>query len=275
MPVLLLLIFVSPSVRSELPIFLSPIFLPASSVAAPRLGTPILLSIWPGYAKFVYNAMRAVSNLISGTRGGLSGMPSVSRLVKPALERVRNGAPTRKSWSDEDLMSLPRNGYKHELLNGKIIMSPAGFAHGDICANLSTELNLFVRKRKLGKVCDGQTGFRLRHGIKKKTVLSPDVSFVSRARVEAATAPLEAFFEGAPDLAVEVLSPGDRKSSVESKIQLYFRNGCRCVWVVDPVSRHVHVRLAAGEIQLKGVADYLQGGALLPGFRLPVRRIFE
>ena len=171
-------------------------------------------------------------------------------------------------------MSLPRDGYKYELLNGEIIMSPAGFNHGDICVAIATALNNFVRPRKLGKVCDGQTGFRLVHGFKRKTVLSPDVSFVSRQRVEAMK-DREKFFDGAPDLAVEVLSPGDNLRKIEEKVRRYFLNGARLAWIVDPFSRQVYVHQPEGAGAIKAQAESLNGSDVLPGFKLRVREIFD
>lgn len=171
-------------------------------------------------------------------------------------------------------MSLPRDGYKYELFNGEITMSPAGFNHGDICITIATALKNFARPRRLGKVCDGQTGFRLAHGSRRKTVLSPDVSFVSRRRVEAMIAP-EKFFEGAPDLAVEVLSPGDARPAVEEKIRLYFLNGSRLAWIVDPFSKQIEVRGPEGVVVIKAMGERFDGGEVLPGFKLPVREIFE
>ncbi|MBI2926274.1 MAG: Uma2 family endonuclease [Verrucomicrobia bacterium] len=172
-------------------------------------------------------------------------------------------------------MNLPRDGYKYELLNGELIVSPAGFDHGDVCTNVSTELKNYVRARRLGKVCDGQTGFRVRRGVKRKTLLSPDVSFVAQARVEAAASSLKKFFAGAPDLAVEVLSPKESLASAERKIRLLFRNGARLGWIVDPAFRRVHVLTPDGPATVKHWNESLDGGAVVPGLRVRVRRFFE
>lgn len=171
-------------------------------------------------------------------------------------------------------MSLPRDGYKYELCEGKIIMSPAGFNHGDICVAISEALRTYVRTRKLGRVCDGQTGFRLRQGVKRKTVLSPDVSFISQDRVDAMTARSK-FFEGGPDLAVEVLAPGDSRVKTAIKLRRFFKNGTRLGWIVDPVSRQVMVCQADGPAATRGISQILEGGDCIPGFRLRVRRLFE
>ena len=211
--------------------------------------------------------MKNVTTLTTHSNGS-----ALQSLPRPTLTG-RNGTSRKKIWSDRALMSLPRDGYKYELFNGEIIMSPAGFNHGDICITIATALRNFARPRKLGKVCDGQTGFRLTHGLRRKTVLSPDVSFVSRKRVEAMAAP-EKFFEGAPDLAVEVLSPGDALPAVEEKVRLYFLNGARLAWIVDPFEKQVYVRQPDGSVTIKLLAERLDAGEVLPGFRLPVREIF-
>lgn len=180
----------------------------------------------------------------------------------------------RRLWSDRALMSLPRDGQKYELWEGKISMSPAGFNHGGICLKVAFEIQKFVLRRKLGKVCDGQTGFRLRKGFRRKTVLSPDVSFVIQERMEAMLEP-DKFFDGGPDLVVEVLSPGDSVREMTDKLRRFFLNGTQVGWIVDPVSRRVHVHYRDGRAAVFGISQSLPGGAVLTGFKLPVRRIFE
>src|SRR5262245_59770923 len=86
---------------------------------------------------------------------------------------------TRKA-TEADLLETPRDGQKYELVDGEIRVSPAGFRHGLVCVALSTRLAAFVKERRLGHVVDSSTGFRLPGG----NVRLPDVSFVSRGRVE-------------------------------------------------------------------------------------------
>lgn len=187
----------------------------------------------------------------------------------------RNGAPRRKVWTDRALMDLGHDSYRYELLDGKlIVMSPAGFDHGDICSNIIIELGSFVRPRRLGSVCDGQTGFRLPGGAVRKTVLAPDVAFVRRERV-AAIKDRRKFFEGAPDLAVEVLSPGERLKKTEAKVQRYFLSGCRLAWIVDPIGRQVYVYQPGGSVVTKSAEGWLDGAEVIPGFRLRVKEMFD
>ena len=77
-----------------------------------------------------------------------------------------------KVWTDEELMALPKDGYKRELLHGEIIMSPDGSEHGMICVRLAAELQVYVRRHRLGAVFDSSTGFRLT----PDDLLSPDVA---------------------------------------------------------------------------------------------------
>lgn len=193
------------------------------------------------------------------------------------VESRRPQAPClrRKRWSDRALRSLPRNGHKYELFNGRIVMSPAGFNHGRICGKILRLLGNYAEAHHLGIVCDGQTGFRLTVGCKKKTVLSPDVSFVDRSRAASATTSLDRFFEGAPDLVVEVLSLGDSVEKTSAKLAHFFRNGAQLGWIIDPSARQVHVLRPDELAALLKSGDTLTGGPVLSGFRLSVRRLFE
>src|SRR5438093_1195455 len=86
-----------------------------------------------------------------------------------------------KIWTDEELMALPKDGHKRELLQGEIIMSPAGSEHGMICVRIAAALDQHVRRHKLGAVFASSTGFRLT----PDDLLSPDSAFVSRVRLAA------------------------------------------------------------------------------------------
>src|SRR5690349_4873847 len=112
----------------------------------------------------------------------------------------------KRNWTDEELEALPKDGHKYELLDGALVSSPGYANHGLICARLGALLLKFVDRHELGDVYDSSTGFRLSHDV----VLSPDGSFVSKARLKKILIAPDKFLFGAPDLAIEVLSPGDR-----------------------------------------------------------------
>ncbi len=135
----------------------------------------------------------------------------------------------------DDLLAAPDLG-PCELLRGKLVMmSPAGSEHGFIAANITARLATFVRRRGLGAVFGAETGFQIAHD--PDTVRAPDVAFVRAERIGGR--PGKDFFQGPPDLAVEVVSPSDRAGEVLAKVGDWLDAGCRAVWVVDPDSRTV------------------------------------
>ncbi|MFZ1937400.1 MAG: Uma2 family endonuclease [Thermoguttaceae bacterium] len=158
-----------------------------------------------------------------------------------------------------------------ELLRGELIMmSPAGSEHGMIVAEIAGILRDFVKPRALGVVLGAETGFRVSSN--PDTVLAPDVAFVRVDRVGDGLP--KGFFPGAPDLAVEVLSPNDRAGEMFAKVQAWLNAGCASVWVVDPKTQTVTVYGADRKAIMFTSADVLTGGELLPGFSSPVAGIF-
>jgi Uma2 family endonuclease len=159
-----------------------------------------------------------------------------------------------------------------ELVRGELVMmSPAGSEHGWIVINVSTPLATFVRQHGLGRVFGAETGFRI--GQDPDTVRAPDVAFVTAQRIGDRLA--RGFFPGPPDLAVEVLAPDDRAGEVLAKVQDWLDAGCRAVWVVDPRTRTVTVYRSRSEIVVLGASETIDGGDLLPDFRLPVGELFQ
>jgi Uma2 family endonuclease len=150
-------------------------------------------------------------------------------------------------------------------------MTPSGYAHGVIVANLTIALGEHVKTHRLGLVCGAETGFRLART--PDTVRAPDLAFVREARRGPEPLP-EGFFEGAPDLAVEVLSPSDTRAGTEQKVGDWLAAGCAMVWVVEPTPRSVTVYRPHQPVRVLREADTLDGGQLLTEFRLPVADIF-
>jgi len=179
-------------------------------------------------------------------------------------------ATNRKTWTDQALEALPRDGRKYELLDGELIMSPLHANHGTICIRMIGLLLNFLQRHKLGELYDSSTGFRL----SKKLLLSPDIAFVSNARLKKILVAPDEFLQGAPDLAVEVLSPGDRMVEINRKLDRYFEHGTRMAWLVNWRKQQVHIYTADSIEALTRPDDVLAGGAVLPGFKCELGQIF-
>ena len=170
----------------------------------------------------------------------------------------------------DELLHAPDLG-RCELVRGELIMmSPAGFNHGRIASRIGARIANFVEETGTGAVTGAETGFWI--GRNPDTVRAPDVGFVRSERL--GPTPILGFFPGAPDLAVEVLSPDDRRREVLTKVQNWLDAGCQVVWIVDPAKRTVAVHHTGSDTIHLGESDTLTAEDLLPGFQLPVAEIF-
>ncbi len=179
--------------------------------------------------------------------------------------------PDRTVTADE-LFWMPDDGYRHALIRGELRrMTPAGFDHGAVIMNLAVPLGQHVKTERLGVVCGAETGFVLER--RPDTVLAPDIAFVRRERIPATGRP-RTFWDGPPDLAVEVRSPGDTRKEVAEKVAAWLASGVLAVWVVDPSDASVTIHLPRRKPRHLAEGDTLDGAPLLPAFRLPVEEIF-
>jgi len=173
-----------------------------------------------------------------------------------------------KLMTAAELFELPGGEVRHELVDGELItMSPAGAEHGEVAAEIGARLRNYVREHRLGKTYAAETGFLL--GEAPDSVRAPDVAFVRADRV----VKVRAYFPGAPDLAVEVLSPNDRASEVEAKVRHWLRSGTRMVMVVDPETQTATVHTTTATVRLSA-NDTIDGGDVLPGWKLPLAELF-
>jgi Uma2 family endonuclease len=173
--------------------------------------------------------------------------------------------------ADDLLRMPPDDGFRYELIKGTVVkMTQPGFSHGVYSARLSAALFTFVEARGLGLVTQ-EAGFKLES--EPDTVRAPDVSFVSRERIGSTTLP-RGYIQGAPDLAIEVLSPNDRPGYVRRKVNDWLVHGARAVWVVDPERRTLTVYTPDGHARVLTADQTLEGGDLLPAFRFALSRLF-
>jgi Uma2 family endonuclease len=177
---------------------------------------------------------------------------------------------TRPVTTAAQLLELREPG-RCELLRGELRrMSPAGEWHGSVAATVCHLLSQHVRPRQLGRVYGAETGFWIEHD--PDTVRAPDAAFVTADRVPAN--PSAGYFDGPPDLAVEITSPSDRYAEVHEKALFWIARGARLVWVVEPMARFVTVYRRDGSQQTLREDDELTGEDLLPGFAVRVGDLF-
>ena len=173
----------------------------------------------------------------------------------------------------EDLERLPEDHMRHELVEGELrTVPPAGHTHGSVAMTFGAYLATYVREKRLGRVFAAETGFVL--ATNPDTVRAPDVAFVASERLALITR-AEGFFPGPPDLAVEVVSPGDLYSEVEEKVKSWLGSGARLVIVADPRTKTVKVHRGPNNIQTLTQEDTLDGGEVVPGWALPWDALFS
>ncbi len=172
----------------------------------------------------------------------------------------------------EELLDMPDDGFRYELVRGGIRkMVPAGSRHGYVAGELFGELRAHVKANDLGRVYAAETGFKLASD--PDTVRAPDAAFVSHERL-AQVGEVSGYFPGAPDLAIEVISPNDRHSEVVEKALAWLEAGCLMVLVADPERRTVTVYRSREEIRILAEGEAVDGDGVVPGWTLPVAEVF-
>jgi len=183
-------------------------------------------------------------------------------------------SPTDRLVTADEMLTLPGDDLRHELVRGEHYVNPPPFSrHGQVGMRLALLLAQHVVAHRLGIVLTGDAGFLLARD--PDTVRAPDVSFVRRDRVPPDGILGPGYIEGAPDLAVEVLSPDDAMIEMEEKVDEYLATGARAVWVINPKRRTVTVHAPGAPILVLGEGDRLDGGDAVPGFACDVREVFD
>jgi Uma2 family endonuclease len=173
----------------------------------------------------------------------------------------------------EELLMLPRGQYRYELVNGELkTMSPASHRHGRIAMRVSASLAQFVWKHKLGDAYAAETGFLLTSN--PDTVLAPDAAFITEERARAFR-DNKGYWPGAPDLAVELISPSESGPKVRAKVSQWIGYGAKQVWIVDPKHETVTIHRRLADSVKFEVHQTLEADELLPGFRMAVADIFR
>jgi len=187
------------------------------------------------------------------------------------------GAPAATRMTTEEMLELPENGNDRELVRGETREKPVTRRnrwHSRSMVRISYLLERWLegQPEPRGEITGGEVGFRLLRD--PDTTVGIDVAYVS-AEVVNNTPNSRPYFEGAPVLAVEILSPSDTHEYVSEKIELYREAGVALIWIVNPDLQTVQVLRAGAEPEMFNVRQELSGGPELPGFRVPVARVFR
>ena len=180
----------------------------------------------------------------------------------------------RKVWTEAELEALPEDGYNHEVVDGELVISPKNNPyHGNICAELLMAMCAFAKAHRLGAVWDSSTGFWMYN----RNCRAPDVSFISKERLQALGFKRNSrnFFPGAPDLAVEVLSPNNTRKEIDERLKDFFGSGTQIAWIINSDTESVEICHALEQRKLLGFGADLDGEYLLPGFRYPIADLFK
>ncbi len=158
-----------------------------------------------------------------------------------------------------------------EILYGELIMmSPAGLEHGDVALRIGRLLAEYVETHRLGRAFGAETGFLLERG--PDLLLAPDASFLRQARI-AGRLP-KGFFDGAPDIAVEVVSPCDSHRKVQEKVNTWLAHGTVSVWVADPANMTITLHRTGLLAQRSAPGEDFVDETGLPGFSMSVNKVF-
>lgn len=181
---------------------------------------------------------------------------------------------TKARVTAQDLWRMGEGDVRRELVDGEVReMAPVGWSHGQVTGRFYRRIVDHVDQHGSGEVAVGDVGFVLSLPTDPERVRAPDIGFVGRQRLPEGRR-RQGFFVGAPDLAVEVLSPSDDPVEVQQKVRDYLEAGTRLVWIAAPEARTVTVYRPDGSARLLREHESLDGEDVLPGLTIPLSEIF-
>ncbi|HEY85010.1 MAG TPA: Uma2 family endonuclease [Chloroflexi bacterium] len=169
-------------------------------------------------------------------------------LKLPIAAQKTQFRPKQGHWTYEDYLRLPNDGRRYEIIKGVLrAVNAPNFRHQFVAAEIFGELRNFVKKNNLGLVLAAPFEVHLSETVRP---VQPDALFICRKSLPSANV---AFFDGAPDLVVEVISPSSARIDRVTKFEVYERAGISEYWIASPKTRSVEVyTLSGGEYALRG-----------------------
>jgi Uma2 family endonuclease len=204
--------------------------------------------------------------------------PLTIETIGDLLERLGGISPQRVRFkpapgtaTEQDVIAVEaRENRLCELVDGVLVEKPMGYVESLLAMAIGDALREFVKPRKLGLVTGESGMMRLFPGL----VRIPDVAYVGWDRIPGGRVPRQPIPDLVPHLVVEVLSESNTAAEMARKLDEYFRTGVVLAWLVDPRDRTVTTYTSATEFLLLDESHTLDGGAVLPGFALPLRDLF-
>ena len=207
---------------------------------------------------------------IAPAPGAWTAADLVERFGAIPLSRIRNDPPPGTACEDDVVEIHDREDRLCELVDGVLVEKTVGTYEAYLALLIGRLLGNHVAGHDLGIVLGADGMMRLAPGL----VRIPDVAFISWDRLPGREFPREAIWDLAPDLAVEVISKGNTPEEMYRKLEDYFAAGVQLVWYVYPATRQVHVFTSAEDSVVLSEPQTLEGGDLLPGLSLPLKRLF-
>lgn len=188
--------------------------------------------------------------------------------ISPSRVRLR---PTPGRATEKDVIRIEAQENRlFELVDGVLVEKAMGARESFYALHIGYLLKTYLHSHDLGVALGANGMMRLR----PRLVRIPDVSFISWDQIPGGEFPEEPIPDLYPDLAVEVLSPSNTPREIERKLSEYFAAGCRLAWIVDPKTRTADVYTSSDECQHLRPTQSLDGGDVLPGFKLSLKELF-
>jgi Uma2 family endonuclease len=195
----------------------------------------------------------------------------LDRIGNVPAERIGMDPPPGRATDADVLRHLEAADKRlYELVDGTLVEKAVGSKESMLAARISTRLNIRVEKSNEGIVLGGDGAVRLMPG----NIRYPDVSYIAWEAFPARDLPDEAIWSVTPTLAVEVLSPSNTTREIERKLYDLFTTGCKMAWIVDHRTESARVYTSPTQSKSLGRTGVLDGGKILPGFKLPLAELF-
>jgi Uma2 family endonuclease len=198
---------------------------------------------------------------VADLRKHLGGIP---------LSRIRLFPPPGMATDEDAILLQEREGPICEVIDGILVEKVMSSYESVLALLIAQWLNAYLEKHPLGVALGADGMLRI---LPKRTRV-PDISFIRWERFPKRKLPRDRVFNVAPDLAIEILSPGNTPAEMDLKLKDYFRAGTHLVWVIDPDGRTAKVSTSPKDFTAIKESGVLDGGEVLPGFRFKLKDLF-